>query len=687
MSVIKRTPFKLPNPGPYIAIVQSHLDPTYMGGVEAILVQGAGIANKPPYDKSQTVVLHYLSPFYGVTSSEFQGKDPTEFNDVQKSYGMWMIPPDIGTRVMCIFIDGDTNQGYWIGCVQDRWQNHMVPGIAASTDVAWKPGEQAKYGVSFLPVAEFLKTDESERQPQKLHSSPKPVHPFADVLAKQGLLADTIRGPSSSSARREVPSAVFGISTPGQVQLTGRKAIVGYKNKNTFEVPISRKGGHTFVMDDGDVNGNNNLVRIRSSAGHQILLHDTQNLIYIGNADGTSWIEMTAQGKIDIFAQDSVSIHTEADFNFRADRDINLEAVRNINVKAGNNFTLNAGNDFNLRAGVTGKIFVDGALESYAKTDLKLTAGNIHQYSLGKINLLSTKGGTNVMVYDGEYKVTASTIHHNGPKAEDADYAAEAIQNTTKLTDYAIPATSSGANWSDRYSSGEAVSFLQRVPMHEPWSQHENLDPTKYTATNTDSSASRVPSSSGSGTGSTSGSGVNEPVPGTNPNTPPDWTKDTGFLNRVKALATKFNADYLDFLTVMLLETASTMSPSIRNPRGSATGLIQFIESTAKGLGTTTRQLATMTREQQMHYVEEYFNRQYNQLIKDPSLNNIYMAVFSPATVGKPDNSPLYTRSQGRNYSDNIEYDRNGDGVITKAEACSALPTFKKKVKKALGIS
>lgn len=686
MSVIKRTSFKLPSPGPYIAIVQNHLDPTYMGGLEAVLIQGAGVSSSD-FNKSQTVVLQYLSPFYGATSKEFQGNDPKEFNDVQKSYGMWMIPPDVGTRVMCIFVDGDTNQGYWIGCVQDRWQNHMIPGIAASTDVAWTPEQKDKYDVGAVPVAEFLKpkqdgkNENPEANSQKLHSAPKPVHPFADRLLKQGLLADSIRGITSSGARREIPSAVFGISTPGQVLSTGRKAIIGYKDRNQYEVPISRTGGHTFVMDDGDVVGTNKLVRIRSSAGHQILLHDSANLIYIANADGTAWIEMTAQGKIDIFAEDSVSIHTEADFNFRADRDINFEAVRNVNIKSGNNFTLNAGNDFNLRAGVTGKIFVDGALESYAKTDLKLTAGNIHQYSLGKVNILSSKGGTNIMTYNGDYKVTAKTIHHNGPKAEDAEYAEQAIQNTTKFTDYGVPATSSSGDWKERYSSGEAVSFLQRVPMHEPWTQHESVNPQFYSSGNTDSSAARVSSESGGSVG------VNEPLPGVNPNTPPDWTKDTGFINRVKGLATSFNADYLDFLAVMLLETASTMSPAIRNPRGSATGLIQFIESTANELGTSTRQLATMTREQQMHYVEEYFNKQRNQLIKDPSLNNIYMAVFSPAAVGKPDSSPLYSIKDGKSYSANIEYDRNVDGVITKAEACSALPTFKNKVKKALGVS
>ncbi len=59
----------------------------------------------------------------------------------------------------------------------------------------------------------------------------KPIHPLADILVRQGLSEDPIRGTTTSSARRETPSNVFGISTPGPLdrtttqQSTGTKAI------------------------------------------------------------------------------------------------------------------------------------------------------------------------------------------------------------------------------------------------------------------------------------------------------------------------------------------------------------------------------------------------------------------------------------------------------------------------------
>ena len=127
-----RTGSKLGSPGPFIGIITNNLDPTFMGRLEVGLIKGL---QPDTTDQSNTYIVKYLSPFYGVTSDKYQGANSDKFDDVQKSYGMWMVPPDIGTRVLVIFIDGDPNQGYWIGCVMDQFQNHMVPGIAASDTV------------------------------------------------------------------------------------------------------------------------------------------------------------------------------------------------------------------------------------------------------------------------------------------------------------------------------------------------------------------------------------------------------------------------------------------------------------------------------------------------------------------------------------------------------------------------
>ena len=122
-------------------------------------------------------------------------------------------------------------------------------------------------------------------------ATPKPIHPFAETLLKQGLSADDMRGNTSSSARRESPSQVFGISTPGRKDIGTTKQPVGAKDSGATD-HVVRKTGHTFVMDDGAEDGTNQLTRLRTASGHQLLMHDTEGVVYIANGSGNAYIEM-----------------------------------------------------------------------------------------------------------------------------------------------------------------------------------------------------------------------------------------------------------------------------------------------------------------------------------------------------------------------------------------------------------
>jgi len=697
MSVSKRTPTKLPHPGPYIARITSHLDPTFMGGVEAVLEQGT--LNNPSY-QDYVFPLQYLSPFYGVTSSDFEGADEKNFYDVQKSYGMWMVPPDVGTRVLCIFVDGDPNQGFWMGCIADKNQNHMVPGIAASANVAWAPGQKEKYDVDAVPVAEFhRKKIKGAYEP---NSQPKPVHPFADRLLKQGLLADAARGVTSSSARREFPSRVFGISTPGAPDKNSPGKFIGYLNDGQVQVPSSRQPGHQFVMDDGDKSGENKLIRLRSGGGHQVLLNDSQNIIYIANAEGTAWMEFTANGKIDIYAADSVSIHTEADFNFRADRDINLEALRNVNIKSHEgDMVLNVKKDFNLRVDNAAKICINGSYDQFIKLDYNTTVnGTVNFLSNEKMNLTG-KGDLSVIT-QGKFTIAASGGTKHGKPGAIAAAAITAIQGTIVLKEFFVPKVNVAVGWPKRkYQENAVKSILQRVPMHEPWSQHESLSPVRYSAASTDVNNS-APATSSPTTPATSLPSANSQVPAPNPNMPADWAKDTAFINKVKEVAAKYKMNYIDLLAIMMME--SGVNPARTNSRSGATGLIQFTEIARPSIGNVSlSQLRGMTREQQMHYVDMYLSKNTPGLanLSTTTLNDVYMAVFAPFRgFGKPDSTILYSNntswlekfpSDKQNferlaYEQNSSLDKNGDRAITKAEACSLLLNKRALVTRALGL-
>jgi Type VI secretion system/phage-baseplate injector OB domain len=669
-------------PGPFIAEVTNHLDKTYMGELEVCVIRG-GLGQPTVYNQSWTVNVKYLSPFMGVTSARFEGNNSKKFDDVQKSYGMWMVPPDVGNKVLVIFVEGNINQGYWIGCVpDDLYQNHMIPGIAASSDVALTLEQQRKYGTTHLPVAEFLKKTNNGNNP-KTSKLPKPVHPFADRLLEQGLILDRIRGVTSSSARREVPSRVFGISTPGPVDTrtdapTGK---IGYEGNSQF--PISRLGGSTFVMDDGDVNGQNELVRIRTRTGHQILLHNSQDLIYIANSKGTAWIEMTSAGKLDIYAADSVSIHTETDFNFLADRDVNIEAGRNFNVKSGNDMNINVTGNYNLLVDEDGKVQFSGNYDQKINSSYNTSAATVNLSSKGNLNLsgnvnnFTAAGSTNISS-GGDHLETASNIHMNGPVADRAPSFTPATPSP--LPQFSATIKSPNTAWATNYySAGSIKTIMNRVPTHEPWDQHENFNPDAVNSYATDSF---VGSTDAARTGQVSS--ANSPVGLKNTNQPDDWAEDMDFINKTKEVSDILGCNYIDLLACMAFETGRTFDPSLRNRIG-ATGLIQFLSSTAQGLGTTTDYLAGLTRTQQMDWVLKYLQKTPLPRVKTPGIDDIYMSILYPEAVGQSSDFVLF-RAGTKAYEQN-PLDLNGKGYVTKSDAASKPKQLVSYVKQQLGVA
>ncbi len=547
---------KLPSPGPYLAEITNHLDPTYMGNLEVSLIKT--LQNSISLQE-ETFVVRYLNPFYGVTSLRFTGNNSENFQDVQKSYGMWFVPPDVGTIVMVIFIDGDPNQGYWMGCVPDLYQNYMVPGIAASQETALTSEQLKRYGTKYLPVAEFLKNSNSKGATNP-SAVLKPVHPFADRLLEQGLLLDTVRGVTSSSARREAPSQVFGISTPGPIDPKGKKGEIGYKNKQT--VPITRLGGTQFVMDDGDINGENELVRIRTRTGHQIVLHNSQDLIYIGNSKGTAWIELTSNGKLDIFATDSVSIHSESDFNLRADRDFNIEAGRNINVRSIKNMEINVAGFYHLAVDDYSKVSIRNNSDLTVGQTIKTTVGQDYNLSVAKDiketagNTLNLIGGEGISVgsggicsidSNGNIIMVAPQVHMNG-LAANTPMQADNAETPPLLNIFTLPNRAPKTGWANaKYKTDDIKSIMQRVPTHEPWDQHENVNPTKFSSTATD--VTLGPSRATSGVPDSPNQGIQEPanqpeiLPGT---CSPEFAKDINNpasqqgIEAIKAACKKF---------------------------------------------------------------------------------------------------------------------------------------------------
>lgn len=144
------------------------------------------------------------------------------------------------------------------------------------------------------------------------------------------------------------------------------------------------------------------------------------------------------------------------------------------------------------------------------------------------------------------------------------------------------------------------------------------------------------------------------------------------FRERVWWIADTLGLNPDDLMACMAWESGETFSPSVKNAAGSgATGLIQFMPSTAVSLGTSTAKLAAMTAEDQLNYVYKYFRPFAGRL---HNLGDIYMAILWPKGVGQADSYVLWDAGrQPTTFRQNAGLDINKDRKVTRAECLSKI--------------
>jgi hypothetical protein len=148
------------------------------------------------------------------------------------------------------------------------------------------------------------------------------------------------------------------------------------------------------------------------------------------------------------------------------------------------------------------------------------------------------------------------------------------------------------------------------------------------------------------------------------------------FREKVRAISGRLGCAPDDLMTCEAWESGRSFSPSKKNLAGSgATGLIQFMPDTARKLGTSVAALALMTAEEQLDWVEKYFQPYKGKLA---TLADLYMAILWPAGVGKPMEYVLWDKnSRPTTFRQNAGLDINHDGSITKAECAAKLYAMK----------
>lgn len=415
-------------PGPFVGIIKNNVDSMRQGRVQVWIPELGGYED----DESSWRTVSYTTPFYGATDPNLRSKDQG-FVGSPHSYGFWMVTPDIGVKVLCIFVNGDPFKGYWFSCIPE-WPNmHMVPGMSSAS---WHGGGPD-------PVVDYNDLDPAATGTEaQFYSRAQTTHDYQKgVWAKQGLLQDKDRGPGISSAFRETPSRVFGFSTPGpELSLPSGQDPDNVNLANLSA--IARQGGHQLVMDDGTVDGKSQLIRLRTSNGNMLLMNDSAGFIYLINSAGTAWFEMDGAGNVRIFAQGKVETHAQQGFVFETPGSVNI-----------------SGNQIDIAA--KGPLKISGSTVDILGEKGVKVGGDGDLHLLGKKALLTGK----------------SCVGISGK--EHIDLKAGCITlNTRKVTEASKPGKASP----------------QEGPTHEPYSGHQNTKTNTPTTSASYGSTSGVPS-------------------------------------------------------------------------------------------------------------------------------------------------------------------------------------------------
>jgi len=426
-------------------IVKANVHPTNMGVIKIWIPS----FSTDESDKTQWRTVRYCTPFYsrvdnsGVGDTYFGTKVPA---------GITTPPPDLGTKVLAFFPEGRNSEGYYFACVPDLYMMQTLPEATISNGVA---------------SGEFNDSPSGTHHTGKITNWRTQTRP-EDFLTQQNLVAqglddDRIRGLNNSNYMRESPSELIGISSKGRrITESGEDFTTVYneqiKNPDTADKkilegllgPTARRKGHSIALDDGDVDGNSNQIRLRTSTGHQLLLNDSEGVIYVGNSDGSCWIELSNEGTMDVYAQDSI--------NFRS-KNINFHADENIKMHAKGFAQIVADQQLHLQGTQETVIVTDGEAGIKAKK-------NLHLYS--ESELFSTSTGASYYNAGGNISVAGSMVLLQGPKTQ-AKQAKKV--NESQKTDTVYSADS------EKFvADQEITTTVDRVVTHEPFLGHSNAN-------------------------------------------------------------------------------------------------------------------------------------------------------------------------------------------------------------------
>lgn len=447
--------------GIVIGIVKENAHPVRMGNI-MVFIPGRGAtgqtlqgdARSIEDDPAQWRMVRYATPWYSRTDTTSQTNN---YTDVKNTAGIIYPAPDIGTRVLCFFPEGKNAEGFWFACAPDAYMMQSLPEPTPTNNFD-NSGSITPRGP--VPSGEFndRATDTSSLNNYSTVSRPIQTDFYKNIVT-QGIDQSTSKGISNSGYMRETPAELIGITTKGRridaqgTDIKDRSDIISalLRGDQTQGVAgdrlktlkgFTRAKGHSFILDDGDVSGNDQVVRLRSAKGAQFLIHDTEEFVYIINQSGNAWMSMDKHGQIDIYSEKNINFRS-TNMNFHAEKDIKMHAGNFIDLVSDNEVNIEAAKDVSMHS--TGAAAFVNASEA------------VHINSGGQLNIAgssatSINGG-------GVMSMSAGLILLQGP-------AASPTVKTSIPSAPSLDTKLEGDFWS---ANQQLPTTVDRAPTHEPY--------------------------------------------------------------------------------------------------------------------------------------------------------------------------------------------------------------------------
>ena len=428
----------------FLAEVMDTRSPKGNGDIKVWVLGTVNDKNKP----ENWIVAHSINDINtSIVSEKTTNED--SFNGVQTSSGEWKPKPFVGNYVFIFYPQdqSNSNEAYYFGSIQGSQEHTMIPGIS--------------YNLSQKDNLEPVCDNEYGQSPV--------FPPLQTALIRQGLMEDKLRGTSTASTIRDIPSHCWGYLSPlGNSFVVDDGWATGDKNINWVNDPRKNAKDNEGKDDCGEYftkqnwaaslnenNKNNKLnrfhggFRFRTRNGTQLLILDSGN-IYAINQDGSAWMELSEDGYIDCYSDKGVNVGSRGDINLRTSANINIEAEGTISMKA-REYSIEADANVNVKCG---SMIVDNQVIT---KDIEANSGNIGEFSSMNANINGVFSGT---LQGTAYFATFTSmtpVNQPMPKIEDLLVQNATITKTKKI---------------NQYNEMKIDSITTRCPSHEPWDDH-----------------------------------------------------------------------------------------------------------------------------------------------------------------------------------------------------------------------